>query len=261
MSNTLFVVGNGPSLKETNLALIAGRESWAMNRIHLLYPYTPWRPTRWLWVDEAGHHIGDHYQEAVEQHFTRGYTCYVWEAFREKMDRLYGGAAYGPNIAYVQLCHQHMGMDVDSLPQPVDFGAPSLPRGKPTAWHLPSTVRYPEWQEDAIIHGGHWCKFGSGLFLWLQLGVWMGFNPIVLVGCDLHKGRVEAWDADHFDPQYEAAPSPHDQARTPERRNATLVYGHELSRAYAESQGVRILNATVGGLLDVYPRVSLEEVV
>ncbi|BAM02421.1 motility associated factor glycosyltransferase family protein [Phycisphaera mikurensis] len=42
---TAFLLGNGPSLAAADLTAIAGRLSFASNKIHLIYPHTPWRPT------------------------------------------------------------------------------------------------------------------------------------------------------------------------------------------------------------------------
>ena len=55
---TAFVIGNGPSLTADDLSAIAGRLSFASNKIHLIYPDTPWRPTY--------HHVAD--VEVARQH-------------------------------------------------------------------------------------------------------------------------------------------------------------------------------------------------
>ena len=39
-----FIVGNGPSLKPWQLDRIKGEASYGVNRIHLIYPETSWRP-------------------------------------------------------------------------------------------------------------------------------------------------------------------------------------------------------------------------
>ena len=43
-----FVVGNGPSLKDTPFELLAGETTFACNRIARLYDKTTWRPSYFL---------------------------------------------------------------------------------------------------------------------------------------------------------------------------------------------------------------------
>ena len=40
-----FIVGNGPSLKNTKLDLIKNEFSFAMNRISMIFDFTEWRPS------------------------------------------------------------------------------------------------------------------------------------------------------------------------------------------------------------------------
>jgi hypothetical protein len=63
---TCVVIGNGPSLKAEDLTRIAqcGIPTFACNRIHLIFPQTPWRPTYYFMSDEKlinqyGDHIDD----------------------------------------------------------------------------------------------------------------------------------------------------------------------------------------------------------
>ena len=40
-----------------------------------------------------------------------------------------------------------------------------------------------------------------------------------------------------------------------------LLAGHAAFRQFAEARGVRVLNCTRGGMLEVYPRVPLEQLI
>lgn len=42
---TCVIVGNGPSLNKTNFDLVTQFDSFGLNRIHLFFPKTSWRPT------------------------------------------------------------------------------------------------------------------------------------------------------------------------------------------------------------------------
>jgi len=197
-----------------------------------------------LWVDVVGADAVKCSEEAISEHYTQGYDCYVHQMFRERLDLNYGLKAYGPNIHYISTCAQHVAKDITSP-------------DKPIAWHVTNSTA----SENNILMGGELCKFGSGLFTWLQLGIIMGYSPIYLVGCDLYEFPTDGiTDRNHFDLSY-GTYSRYNDYEQPDMRNKTLVYGHELCRDMADQYGVSIINATVGGLLDVYPRVTLEEIV
>lgn len=245
----LYIIGNGPSLNNTDLSRLTGKESWAMNRIHLIYPRTKWRPTRWLWVDVSGSDPVKMSTEAKKIHFGEGYDCYVYQGYRERLDMVYGLGAYGPNIHYISTCFRegHVGADINHP-------------AHPTEWHInPQLTSHPN-AENELLQSGHLCKFGSGIFCWIQLGIALKYDPIVLVGCDLYSHPSgEGPDLNHFDRDY-GVYSGYDAKVQPEIRNKTLIHGHQLCADMASQYGVQILNATRGGLLEVYPRVKLEEV-
>ncbi len=73
-----FVIGNGPSLNKTPLDRLAGETTFAVNRIHLIYPRTTWRPTYWALGDRSN---SPHYKEDIRTHLEFGYQCYVRSDF------------------------------------------------------------------------------------------------------------------------------------------------------------------------------------
>lgn len=243
----MFIVGTGPSLNNVNLDLIAGRESWSMNRIHLIYPRTKWRPTKWLWCDRTSQKAALLYEEAAMVHINpKRYECYIWDGLRETMDWRYECAAYGEHVRYFPICFSHTSMDIESP-------------GHPTSWHLPD--RSPR-VLDELIGSGQLCKWGSGIFIWLQAAIWMHMSPIYLLGCDLYYTKPDdVADPNHFDPKYTSVADCHNPVLEPTRKNRTLIAGHEMTLALAKSEGVEIFNATPGGQLEVYPRISFEEAV
>jgi hypothetical protein len=92
----------------------------------------------------------------------------------------------------------------------------------------------------------------------LQQAILEGFNPIYLVGADLgYKARPDIGDDDrnHFSPRY------HQGIRdvSIERANIdndTQVDMHQMAKAYVDEKDIQILNASLGGSLEVYPRVD-----
>lgn len=100
-------------------------------------------------------------------------------------------------------------------------------------------------------------------FVALQLAYHMGFTDVALVGCDhnfTQKGPANMAvtagpkDADHFDPNYFPAGV---KWQLPDLAQSEASYF--LAREAFEAAGRRIFNCTVGGQLEVYPRLGLDE--
>jgi hypothetical protein len=95
----------------------------------------------------------------------------------------------------------------------------------------------------------------------------MGFSEVVLIGMDFNyvipddSGRdgklivSNSADPNHFDPRYFG---PGKTWKDP-LLDRVLVSYHLVDEIY-RATGRRILNATVGGKLDVFPRASLREI-
>ena len=226
----IFVLGNGPSLIKTPLHLLEGELSWGVNQVHLIYPYTTWRPTHitfaemtaggsdwfpkiwgavranpqakkfarddaWWWTDEMDGHWEIHDNEKV-------FIPY--------------------NICRYSACTHHDIFDHD--------GNVYYDR-VPAKWHFPQI-----------------CKFGGSVPMTIQLAVQEGATEIFLLGCDLgHK----AGSGNHFDSRY-AGHRPITGVKARERNLANTM-GHEFAKA---NSPVPIYNATLGGSLEVYERVD-----
>jgi len=84
-SGRCFIVGNGPSLANTNLDLIKDEISFGMNRIPLIYNKTKWRPTYYIYCStnvntvEWGTAWTKSVNDAVNEKKT---TCFIWEKFK-----------------------------------------------------------------------------------------------------------------------------------------------------------------------------------
>ncbi len=94
------------------------------------------------------------------------------------------------------------------------------------------------------------CDGYSVVFSALQMACYMGFREICLLGCDCSYSGPRS----HFRPYGYRDP----QA---DRMGDKLLAGHAAFRQFAEARGVRVLNCTRGGALEVYPRVLLETIV
>jgi hypothetical protein len=142
-----FVVGNGPSLTPAQLDLIAGQPSFAVNRIHLMYPHTRWRPTHYVRGEEQSLKSAAIYHRELELHVAMG--CEVWA-----------------NLWYTK----GTGMDsVNTITSCWHYTNHFDHVDAPHLWHLPKI-----------------CSFGSSVNIAVQIAVTLGYKPIYLLGCDLN---------------------------------------------------------------------------
>ena len=83
----------------------------------------------------------------------------------------------------------------------------------------------------------------------LQLAVYMGFKTIYLLGCDCNYELPKGNFIEHG-------------AIVPNKGilGNRLIYLHHEFRKFADSNHVEVYNCTRGGMLEEYPRKTLEEV-
>ena len=106
--------------------------------------------------------------------------------------------------------------------------------------------------------------FGEGntiTYHLIQLAACMGFKEIYLLGCDFSyniaigaDGKIiKARNQKNYPWEEETKPSvlPNLQAN---------LYAYMAAKEYGDKAGIKIYNATRGGKLEVFPRISLEEV-
>jgi hypothetical protein len=220
--NRCFVVGNGPSLRDTDLDLLKREVTFATNRINLHYEYTDWRPTYYiraegfelmsqpspeLWVNDLVTHMED---RSVEVHA----NLY----FSKHMQRL---GLDSTGIIPLNTCAHYE----------THFHYKDCPH----MWHLPVL-----------------CSYGSSVNVAIQMAVQKGFREIYLVGCDL--GYVDG-GKNHMSPDYENGYEKH--LRSARYANTDTLNAHIIA---SRSSPVPIYNATIGGSLEVYERVDYYEI-
>jgi len=219
-ASRIWIVGTGPSLNQTPLDRIK-EESVGLNRIHLIFGRTTWRPSYYFctdlsrtgglkpedlrrWNDDFRIHLGI-------PMFTRDD---LWEKRLDKDLRRV--------VAFLPFC-QHF--------SPMDGKDPA-----PDEWHMPV-----------------YCRYGGSMLAAIQ---WASerYDEIVLVGADLGYGGNDA--VNHFDPRY----APVDSYTPQQARwfNNILADAHAIAQRECARRGVKVYNATVGGDLESYPRVDIK---
>jgi hypothetical protein len=211
-----FVVGNGPSLNQTNLDLLRGEISFGVNRISNIYPKTSWRPTHYARAEEA--QVGSDprvYSSDIQLHKELG--CEIWanEYFIGHLNDVRLSGQY----RQIRGCsHYNLHFDNQDCPH---------------VYHMPRL-----------------CTFGSTVHVAIQIALSiLNVDTVYLVGTDLgyREGRVN-----HFDDNYTKGAGELREIRYTE---LDILAAHMVA---ARSYPGRIFNATIGGSLEVYPRVELE---
>ena len=96
----------------------------------------------------------------------------------------------------------------------------------------------------------------------LPLAMFMGFREIVLLGCEFDYGlsKNKTVDSGYFYPyQKQATPNDHTiESHKIWQQNSLTAF--KVIQNAAEKRSIVILNATRGGILDLFPRMRLQEI-
>lgn len=110
------------------------------------------------------------------------------------------------------------------------------------------------------------CSFGNDLskeiydgasviYAAVQIAVYMGFHEIYLLGvdCNYDKGIALHSNSLEYSNDY--------QYNWTKQTGLTMIEGFKIAKKYADEHHIHIFNATRGGMLEVFPRVDLDDVV
>lgn len=222
-----FVVGNGPSLADTNLDLLAGETTFGLNQCHLIYPHTTWRPTHWVCVDRDLQIPIDEWASLFLLHEEQGYRCHIAPRHFTRL--------------------QALGIPPDDLRRRFDI--------LPLCMRHGVRVGHREWWPDSW-HLPELCVFGGSGLTAIQLAVTMGYDEIYVVGMDVdyEPGKNNHFSEDYFNFR------PYDPEWAQYLAEAQ-AYAHGLAWRECLGRGVTIANAGVGGKLEAYPRCELGSLV
>lgn len=212
----VFVIGNGPSLKKTDLSLLRNEITIGFNGIFLHEDFAP--------------------------------TIYVVEDHLVAEDRVSEILAYR---CPVKIFPSYLGYCID--PQDNTIFLNHRPR-----------ISYPV-DTDFSADAGRICYTGGTVtYTGLQIAASLGVEEIVLIGVDasykVHNvERSETYgtgvltskedDTNHFDPRYFGK-----GYRWHDPNVHTMLQAYRKAREYGRDNGVRIVNAGIGGELEVFPR-------
>ncbi|MFQ5922544.1 MAG: 6-hydroxymethylpterin diphosphokinase MptE-like protein [Anaerolineales bacterium] len=207
-----FVIGNGPSLRNTDLSLLEHEITFGMNRVYLMFeelgfPTTYFVAINTLVIEQCA---GDIRSLAIPRFLT-------WRGRRWVAD------------------------DAEILFIDTDYSDP---------------------ETFSTNLNGRVFEGGTVTYVALQAAYWMGFREVILVGVDhsyTTEGPANATvvsrgdDPDHFDPGYFG---PGFRWQLPDLEASERAY--RMAREAFEVDGRRIVDATIGGKLTVFPKVDYD---
>jgi hypothetical protein len=236
----IFILGNGPSLAKTPLDMLIGEDTFALNRIHLIYPSVQWRPKFFYYVDYVTNSFN--WREPIDANVGVAEHLWLYEIFRAGYPAGHPnyndfpkemGIGDVPNVTWLPMCKAHKGYSGGN------------PKGM-KEWHFPEI-----------------CTAYNGISPVIQIAVQMGYEEIYLLGCDLGYNPLDL-TSNHFSKDYikgHEPPNAWDGVYWAQADDFNARVAHQIAKKECEKRGVIIKNATLGGELEIYERVNLEAVI
>lgn len=216
----IFILGNGPSLNETELYLLKNEHTMCFNRINLMFERLNWLPDFYVLTDDLL--IKDMYVEVVNEII--------------------------PNVGYAFFPDIH--------PSNVDFKKRIGEHEK--VFYL--NTDNPEFRSDLPNCGINKTVVNAGMQIAIYLGfteIYLIGVDMTFGDQHVKKSNSREWramkddDPNHFDPRY--------FGRGRRYHNPTVIemmQQFEKGRVFFEELGVKVFNATKGGKLEVFERVE-----
>ena len=230
-----FIIGNGPSLSISDLDKIKGEYSFGCNAIFGLFGETSWRPNFYCTIDTI-----------MIEHL---YTALGGKAINWDCDKF----SFRNEIADYDVNHEFITCNI------ID--------------DVDKETGLPGFSDNC---GKYVYTIGTVTYYMLQLAVYMGFKEIVLLGIDFNfpaeihdDGTIVEKDVQAHGPLIEMQWPTETSALTKKRKG---IYGYKhvanidkqyggfcAAKKYADTQGIKILNASRYTKLDVFPCIDFDE--
>lgn len=219
-----FIIGNGPSLKISDLDVLSGEDCFACNRIYGVYEKTLWRPKYYCVQDSRViDQIKDDLMYALEQ---SRYTFLPYN-FKEK---------YPVEMFENDRLHLFYHPYVSVYSRDGDYPEGIMPFSENIA---------------SAVYDGLSITYGM-----IQMAVYMGYREIYLIGVDhnytMKNGKVDA------ERSYAEGIKPIDMSSQFPPELLLCEISFRGARKYCEAHGIKIRNATRGGKLEIFERIPLD---
>ena len=232
---TAIVIGNGPSLNDTDLGLLAGTDTFGVNSIFLADERLPEPLTYYVVEDTA---VFKDNAEAIKAY--------------PAVHKLF------PTMYLKQFVDEEITENIHFFRMNLGFYGRTAADGTATG-----TLCHPRFSTNAAQRA--YCG-QSVTIVNLQLAYWFGYSRIVLIGMDFsyqipddaeRNGNIivsRSDDPNHFHPDYFGA----GKTWKDPKLDRVLV-NYRLAGEVFAADGREIINSTVGGKLDLFPRAPLAE--
>jgi hypothetical protein len=206
-----FILGNGPSLQQTDLTLLKGEYTFGLNRIYLHFPQMGFQTSYFLSVNDL-----------------------VIEQCADEIQAL-------------------------NMPRFVSWRSHQWLKPEDDLYFLYSTYTGPKFAKD--VSGRMW-EGATVTFMALQLAFHMGFEKVILIGVDhsfATKGKPNTTitstgdDPNHFNPGYFGKGF---RWQLPDLDTSEVAY--TMARETYKAAGREVIDATIGGKLEVFRKVDYE---
>lgn len=225
----VFILGNGPSLAETDLNLLKNENTIAIQRISMIYDkYKEWKPTYYLFcsTEVKQKNTGKDWISSVQTAISEPSTIsFIASFLKEYID---------PHNNFNTIKWFH-----------------TLSETKPCNKGEITEDSFSKNIVDRID------KSGTTMNCVLQLAYHMGFSEIILLGVDLGFKNTLGTEADpnHFDKNYK------NNVSNPYRSNHKIRNVHRLALSVfnKNKSHVKIYNASIKTVLDTYPIIQFND--
>jgi hypothetical protein len=207
-----FIIGNGPSLKRTDLSLLRDEVTFGLNRIYLLFNEIGFATTYHVTINKLV------LEQTSEEISNLSVPCFIsWES--------HDLIEFRPNMMFLQHVY----------------------KGGPRFF---SDIAEGIWEGATVT------------YVAMQIAYYMGFEKVILVGVDHNfetKGKPHTTvvsigdDPNHFSPHYFGKGF---RWQLPDLETSELAY-HIADYKFRNS-GREIVDATIGGNLEIFPKIDYE---
>jgi hypothetical protein len=233
-----FIIGNGPSLKNTDLAKLKNEFTFGMNRVYLAFPEWGFSTSYLVSVNSL----------VIEQCAEDFLKLPIPTFFSWRSRTFFEQVGKSANQQTNQLTNQQL----SNSPNPPITQSPNL-------HFLHTTYTGPKFATD--VTGRLW-EGATVTYVCLQLAFHMGFETVILIGVDhsfATQGKPNTTivsqgdDPNHFNAQYFGKGF---RWQLPDLDTSEV--GYWMAKKAYEDAGRKVLDATVGGKLQVFEKVGYE---
>lgn len=288
----IFLIGNGPSLAETPLHLLSEEYTFAVNKVHKIYNKTSWRPS--FYFNALPDHFGKEFVKGIEKHAKIGVPCFIPERAVSRV----GTTDEINTFKFINADDEIWSYDerelkdlpINQLEAYWSFDASKRIFACHSMYTMMQIINYMGFDEiflvgcdlgygsskphmlfdsgldpyDLIIEGNHSKisfllasidegtpirTLANGASLYLLKSKLRKPYANILISANMVDYK------DHFTSDYE---DPTSRIKPGYQKDLEHRKSHIVARRILSENGVNVYNATVGGELEVYPRVELE---